>query len=142
MPASWALSGPYFLAFGLLSGVAGFRVGWRFGRGIVLPVIQALFGWTAFLLAWEFVGPVWAAAAVLAWALGTTLASVYVFLGRPRETDQRVLRARAYRESMLDWLETGATLGARPREVLWYAAAAVLTANLASIAMGAILLNY
>jgi len=117
---------------------------------VALPVFQGLLGWAAFLSSWMFVGPAWAAVTEMAWALGTTLASVYVFLGHPRETDERVIRAKAYREGMLEWLATrrgpekqpAATAVAHIRETIWYAAAAVLTANLVSIAMGAVLLNY
>lgn len=150
MPASWALTPPYFLIFAFLCGVAGFRVGWRLGNRVALPIAQAALGWVAFLLAWSIVGAGWAAVSVLFWALGTTLASIYVFIGHPKETDERVLRAAAYRASMLGWLQTGAGPESRPiqtarqhlREAIWYTAAAVATANLGSIAMGAILLNY
>jgi hypothetical protein len=50
---------------------------------------------------------------------------------------------------MLDWLETGngpekrpaATAASHLHEVIWYTAAALATANFASLAMGAVLLN-
>jgi hypothetical protein len=150
MPGSWALSPPYFLMFGFLCGVAGFRVGWRLGTRVALPLTQAALGWTAFLLAMRVVGVRWAAASVGAWALGSTVASVYEFVGQPNETDERVIRAAAYRASMLAWLQTGDGPELRPaltalqhlREAIWYCAAAVTTANLGSLAMGAILLNY
>jgi hypothetical protein len=125
-------------------------VGWRFRRPAALVVAQSLFGWAAFLLAFALVGAAWAAAAVGLWALGTTLTSVYVFLGHPKEADAVVIRAASYRASMIAWLRTGvvpethaaATLGRHTREAIWYTAAAMATANLASIAMGAVLLNY
>jgi len=150
MPASWALTPPYFLVFAFLCGIAGFRIGWRIGGRLALPAAQAVLGWVAFLLTWTVVGAGWAAVAVLLWVLGTSLVSIYVFLGRPKETDERVIRAASYRASMLVWLETGAGPQSRPvgtarehlREAIWYTAAAIATANLASIAMGAILLNY
>jgi len=150
MPAAWASTPPYFVVFAFLCGIVGFRVGWRLGTRLGLPIAQAALGWVAFLLAWSIVGPVWAAVAVLSWALGTSLASIYVFLGHPKETDERVVRAARYRASMLDWLQTGAGPESRPlgtvrehlREAIWYTAAAMATANLGSIAMGAILLNY
>lgn len=149
MPASWALTPWYFLIFAFLCGVAGFRVGWRAGNRLVLPLAQGALGWAAFLLAWDVVGPAWAAASAGMWALGTTLASVYVFVSHPRETDERVIRAGPYRAAMLDWLESGsgpekrpaATAAAHLREVIWYTAAAIATANFASLAMGAVLLN-
>lgn len=150
MPASWSLTPPYFLIFAFLCGVVGFRVGWRLGNRIALPIAQTALGWVAFLLAWSIAGAGWAAASVLFWALGTSLASIYVFLGHPEDTDERVVRAASYRASMLGWLQTGAGPKSRPlqtaqqhlREAIWYTAAAVATANLGSIAMGAILLNY
>ena len=149
MPPAWTLTPPYFLVFGFLCGVAGFRVGWRVGGRLALPAAQGLLGWAAFLLAWDAVGPAWSAGVVGAWALGTTAASVYVFVGKPSETDERVFRAAPYRASMLEWLETGigperrpaATVASHLREAIWYTAAAMATANLASLAMGALLLN-
>jgi hypothetical protein len=149
MPSSWALTPPYFLVFAFLCGVAGFRLGWRIGKRLVLPLAQSALGWVAFLLAWDVVGPVWAAVSVGTWVLGTTAASVYVFVSHPRETDDRVMRAAPYRVSMLDWLETGngpekrpaATAKAHLHEAIWYTAAAIATANFASLAMGAVLLN-
>jgi hypothetical protein len=150
MPASWALTPPYFLGFAFLCGVAGFRVGWRIGNCLALPAAQSALGWVAFLLAWTFVGPSWAAVSVLHWALGTTLASIPEFVAHPREADERVIRAAAYRGSMLAWLQTGDASEARAaatarrhlREAIWYTAAAVATANLGSLAMGVVLLNY
>ena len=150
MPAAWSLTPPYLLSFGFLCGVVGFRIGWRTRNRIVLPLLQGFFGWWAFLMAWSILSTAWAAATVAGWAVGTTVASVYVFYGRPAETDERVLRAIPYRVAMLEWLATGEGPERRPlatavthlRELIWYAAAAVLTANLASIVMGAVLLNY
>lgn len=149
MLAPWTLTPHYSLIFSFLCGVAGFRIGWRFGNRVVLPLVQGALGWAAFLLAWDVVGPAWAAASVGMWILGTTVASVYVFVGHPKETDERVLRAAPYRTSMLAWLETGtgpekrpaATAASHLREVIWYTAAAIATANFASLAMGAVLLN-
>jgi hypothetical protein len=150
MPATWALTPPYFLTFAFLCGIVGFRTGWRTKSRVALPLIQGALGWVAFVVAWSFVGSAWAAACVGAWSLGTTLVSVYVFSGRPAETDERVLRAKPYRETMLDWLATGRGPETRPaatafqhlRELIWYTAAAIASANFASIVMGAILLNY
>lgn len=149
MLASWTLTPHYSLIFAFLCGVVGFRIGWRFGHRVVLPLVQSALGWAAFLLAWDVVGPAWAAASVGMWVLGTTVASVYVFVRHPRETDLRVIRAAPYRASMLAWLETGSGPEKRPvamalshlREAIWYTAAAIATANLGSIAMEAVLLN-
>jgi len=150
MPDRWTLMPPYFLVFAFLSGVVGYRMGWRFRSRVALPLVQGTLGWVAFLVAWSFVGAYWAALAAGTWALGTSLASIFVFFGNPAETDQRVLRAAEYRASMLDWLATGrgpesrpaATIAQHAREVIWYTAAAIFTGNLASLVMGAALLNY
>ena len=106
MPASWALTPSYFLVFAFLCGVVGFRIGWRMKHRFALPLAQGFLGWLMFLLAWTTVGAGWSAASVGAWAIGTTVASVYVFLGHPKETDERVIRAAEYRVSMLAWLES------------------------------------
>ena len=150
MLASWALSPLYFLSFGFVCGLVGFRLGFRMGSRVALPLVQAVLGWAAFLLAWSFLGAAWAGATVAAWALGTTVASIYVFFGHPAEADARVVRAVPYRAAMLSWLQAGGepgagavvTAGQHLREAIWYTAAAMATANLGSIAMGAVLLNY
>jgi hypothetical protein len=150
MPAAWALTPPYFLVFGFLCGAVGFRMGWRFRHRAALILTQGALGWAAFLLSWTMVGAGWAAASVGLWAIGTTVTSVYVFFGHPKEADERVMRAGSYRASMLAWLQTGegpeaqpvATVRQHVREAIWYTAAAMATANLGSIVMGAILLNY
>ena len=150
MPAPWSLTLPYFLLFGLVCGAGGFRVGWRLPGRIGLPLAQGLLGWVAFLVAWTILGPRGAAATVGAWALGTALTSLDAFVRAPREADARVLRAAPYRSEMLSWIEMrrgpesvpGATALRHLRELIWYLAAAALTANLGSIVMGAILLNY
>ena len=150
VPASWSLTPQYFLALGFLSGAVGFRIGWRTARPAALPAAQALLGWGVFLLAWSIVGPAWAAASVGSWALGTSVAGIYEFARRPKDADARVARAASYRASMLEILATGrgpetrpgATLVHHLRETIYYLAAAVLTANLASLAMGAALLNF
>lgn len=125
-------------------------MGWRIGNRAALPIAESLFGFLAFLLAWSIAGAGWAAVSVLLWAAGTSVASIYVFLSHPKETDERVIRAASYRSAMLTWLRTGAGPEGRPvataqqhlREAIWYTAAASLTANLGGIAMGAVLLNY
>lgn len=150
MLASWALSPLYFLSFGFVCGLVGFRLGWRMRSRVALPLVQAAVGWAAFLLAWTFLGAAWAAATVAAWALGTTVASIYVFFGHAAEADARVVRATPYRAAMLTWLQAAgasesgaaATVGQHLREAIWYTAAAMATANFGSMAMGAVLLNY
>ena len=149
MPAAWALTPAYFLVFAFLCGVVGLRIGWRLNHRFALPLAQSVLGWMAFLLASRMVGLGWGAASVGAWAVGTTVTSVYLFLRRPKEVDERVTRAAEYRASMLAWLESGigpeahpgATVTQHLREAIGYAAAAIATANLASLVMGAFLLN-
>lgn len=150
MAATWAITPPYFLAFSFVCGVVGFRMGWRTKKPLALPLLQGGLGWIAFLVSNSFLGTAWAAACVGAWAFGTSLVAVYVFVRRPEETDARVIRAAEYRKLMLDWLESGrgpetrvvATVTQHVRELIWYAAAAAVTANLLSTIMGALLLNY
>jgi hypothetical protein len=150
MRTGWVVSLPYFLALGFLAGVVGFRMGWRTKNRLALPIVQGGLGWGAVVLAWSFVGPGGAAGTVGAWAVGATLVSVYVFSGRPQETDERVVRAKEYRASMLEWLSTGkgpesapvATARSHLRELAIYLLAAIATANVLSVVLGAVLLNY
>lgn len=145
----WA-SPAYLMTFAAICGVAGFRVGWRSGNRFALPLAEGALGWTAFALAWTSRGPLWGAAAAGVWALATSVVSLYFFRRDAKRTDALVLRAAAYRATMLAWLTTGrgpesrpwATVGAHARELSIYLAAALLTANLASLVLGAALLNF
>ncbi len=140
----------YYLVLGAICGAAGFRLGWRWKNRFVLPLTQAVFGWVAFAAGWQAHGPAWAAAVVGAWAAGSTLVSIVTFTGAPAAVDRSVLRARSYRESMLDWLRSGKGPESRPVATFWthgrelaiYLLAAVATANFLSIAFGAVLLNH
>lgn len=134
---------------GLLCGLAGFRLGWRLGNRWLLPVFEGALGFLAFAYAWTTTGPRLAFASVLCWAAGTTLVSLYFFVPNPEAVEARVLRVKAYREEMLVWLRSGRSLAPRPlatagrhlHELVVYLAAAVLTANFASLVLGAVLLN-
>jgi hypothetical protein len=140
----------YFGVVGTLCGVLGFRLGWRSGSRFALPLLQGLFGFFAFAIAWRVVGAIFGVLAVGGWAIGTTLYSIHLFKKQRDRIDERVLRARAYRESMFAWLRSGRGPESQPlitarthlMELLLYLAAATLTANLLSIVMGAILLNH
>jgi hypothetical protein len=143
-------NGPlYFAVLGLLCGVVGFRLGWRSGLRPVLPLIQGLLGWVAFVAAWRGAGPGTAALAVGIWALGGTAVELWAFRGARDLVDRRVLGAARYRRQMLAWLTSGRGFAARPFATAWthlvelaaYLAAALVTANFLSIVMGAVLLN-
>jgi hypothetical protein len=139
----------YYVVLGLLCGIVGFRLGWRAGIRQALPAIQGLLGFVAFATAWRMAGPLVAALAVGGWALGSSLAGIPVFRGQPDHADRLVLGASRYREEMLEWLRTGrgpesrplATVRAHSIELLVYLAAALASANLFSMMMGAALLN-
>jgi hypothetical protein len=140
----------YFLILGAACGVVGFRLGWRIGNRWGMPLAQGIAGWTAFAYAWRWGTPGLAAATVGTWALATTLVSLYFFVPNAEAVDRRVLRAKEYRGAMLAWLRSGvgpestpfATLRRHLHETLVYVACALVTANLASIVLGAVLLNY
>lgn len=142
--------GLYLFSIGVLCGIVGFRIGWRAGHRVVLPVMQGIAGMTAFLAGWTLEGPWHAVAAVAGWALGTTAASVPVFRRDAARTDELVLRSAPYRAEMTRWLVTErgpestpvATTARHALELAAYLAAAVATANFAALVMGAILLNY
>lgn len=144
------LARSYVLLLGLLCGWMGFRLGWRSGNRIVLPLLQGGMGFLAFLYAWTFVSPFAASLAVGGWAIGTTLPAIATFRRHPVETDARVIRAPAYRAEMLRWLSTGIGPETQPRrtalahlrELAVYLVAAAATANAGGMALGAVLLNY
>ena len=145
-PVSWM----HVLVLGLLCGIVGFRLGWRGESRWLLPVIQGGTGWLAFAWAWSFAGPAQACVAVAGWAVGSTLVALRAFRARPGDVDQRVARAEPYRREMAGWLRTGRgpeaapgrTARAHAVELAIYLAAALATANLVSMMMGAMLLNF
>ena len=140
----------YHCVLGLLCGFVGFRLGWRTGQRIALPTVQGLLGFLAFAASWRAGGPFFGTLAVGGWAVGTSLISIPVFKSERQRIDEIVVRARAYRESMLAWLRSGRGPEAEPlataRAHLWelglYLLAAVISANLLSLVLGAVLLNY
>jgi hypothetical protein len=140
----------YFVVLGLLCGLVGFRLGWRSGQRITLPLIQGALGWVGFATAWRAGGAFAGVDAVLGWVAGTTMISLGRFRREPEAVDRIVLRAVPYRVTMFEWLRTGRGPETRPfrtalehtRELILYLIAAVSSANLLSIAMGAVLLNY
>lgn len=148
--AAFLHSNVYFFFLGLLCGVVGFRRGWSSGLRWLLPSLQGLLGFLGFAAAWWHDGALAGAVAVGGWAFGSTIVAIPAFWPAAERTDRLVLRAQPYRESMFDWLRTGrgpetrplATLRAHALELALYLAAALATANLASMILGAVLLNY
>lgn len=140
----------YFPILGVLCGIVGFRLGWRVHQRLLLPVVQSLPAALAFSAAWRVRGAMAAALTVGGWAIGCTLASTIAFAADPRRADRQVLWAERYRQGMLDWLRSGRGPQARPLATAWahlcelalFVVAAVLTANLLAIVLGAVLLNY
>ena len=118
MPATWATTPAYFLVFAFLCGAVGFRLGWRFHHRVALLAAQSAFGWMAFLLAWAMVGTGWAAVGQRVGARNDGHFGVRSFSATPAEADERVIRAAAYRASMLRWLESGEGPDAHPRAIL------------------------
>lgn len=106
-------------------------------------------GYLVFVVGWRLGGAWPATQAVAGWAVGTSLVSLFAFRREPDAVVGRVLRARAYRDEMLQWLESGRGPESRPLrtvrshvyELAAYLVAAVSTANLLSLVMGAVLLN-
>jgi hypothetical protein len=122
-------------------------MGWRLGHRFALPGAQALLGFVAFGASWRAAGPFAAVIAVAGWALGCTVVAVATFRDDRATVDRRVLRARAYRETMQDWLSSGSGFAAGPvltahlRELAIYLALATASGNLLALLAGAILLN-
>lgn len=141
--------GMWALVLGMLCGAAGFRLGWRTRNRWALPAVQGAFGFLAFGAAWKQGGPVAGAIAVAGWVAGSTAASLSRLRADPAAADALVLRAAAYRASMLDWLRSGrgfegrATGTAREhlRELAVYLFAALVSGNALAIVLGAVLLN-
>ena len=139
----------YVAALGLLCGAVGTRWGWRAGHRIVLPAMQGAVGFTAFFTAWHAGGPIAAAVASVGWAVGTTVASLVLFSGDRERIDERVLGARRFREQRFAALDPhtparprwDALLASRTRTVAPFLAAALASANLLSLVLGALLLN-
>jgi hypothetical protein len=140
---------PYLLVLGALAGALGTRIGWRLRHRLMLPAAQTALGVFAFLFGWNQRGATGGALAVGAWAIGTSVAAIPAFRAARDQLGTRVLGFAPYAASMRGWLASGEMLGASPsailrrhvRELAFYLAAALVSANLLAIGMGAVLLN-
>jgi hypothetical protein len=138
-----------FALIGLLCGILGFRLGWRTRDRWALPALQGAIGFVAFAIGWRYGGPIAGAVGIGGWVLGSTLYSLIVFQRDREQIDRRVLHARAYREARVaSWPPAGGglrSIGASWRRHLRALAVllllALLTANLLSMIVAAVLLN-
>jgi len=127
----------YFLVLGLVCGLVGSRMGWRLGQRHLFSLIQGLLGFVVFAGAWRATGPGAAALALGGWAVGVTLFDCFAFRGRPETVDRLVLKAWARGPASRPLRAVVAHL----RRVVVFVFLAFLTANLASIVFGALMLN-
>ena len=127
----------YFLFLGLICGLFGSRMGWRLGQRHLFALIQGLLGFLAFAGAWRVTGPGAAALALGGWAVGVTTFDLFAFRGRQETVDRLVLKAWAQGPASRPLRAVVAHL----RRVVVFVFLASLTANLASIVFGALMLN-
>lgn len=105
-------------------------------------------GFLAFASSWRVAGPLFAAASLVGWAVGTSLTAIYTFRQEPELVDTVVIRAATYRAAMREWLAggrgfpVGKTVVEHIRELAIYLILALVSANLLGLFMGAVLLNF
>ena len=130
--------------------VASYGVGWLLDRPLLVPLLNGAAGYPFMVLALRRGGVYLAVSRMLVWALALALCSTLLSYARPLHTDVLFINGESYRAQMFAWVLTG--VGAESRPALFipqqllhagiFAALAVLTASLAAIPMGALLMNY
>jgi hypothetical protein len=134
----------------LLLTIASYPVGLALGLRWLLPLLNAAPAWAvmaALLLRGDRRGAV---LAMLAWAATLAVCGTASFALWPRPVDGLVIHGPAYRDEMFAWIRSGIGAESSPRRFVpqhathlaLFVASSLATASLASIAMGAVLMNY
>lgn len=139
----------YFALLGLLCGVVSFRLGWRIGGRITLPLIQTLLGFLAFAASWRAGGSIAAAFAAGGWAVGTSLVGVGAFARDPQRAVDAIVGAQNLRRSTFEWIRRGrgprsgpgATVSRLVRLLSVFLIAAGVSAGALALGGGALMLN-
>jgi hypothetical protein len=134
----------------LLATLVSYPLGLALGQPLLLPVLNAgpaYVTMAALLLRRDRRGAV---VAMLAWAVTVAVCGTAVFALWPGPLDGRVIHGPAYRAEMFEWIRTGIGAESSPRRFLpqhathlaLFVASSLVTASVASIVMGAVLMNY
>lgn len=116
----------------------------------LLPLGQALLAWPVLLRDLRRGAVALAAVHMLFWSLLVSVLTIEATIHFPGASEAAILRGAAYREEMFTWIRTGVGAEGTPRQflpqhLLHYAltlALSLLTAGLAGLVLGAVLLNY
>jgi len=134
----------------ILATFLSYPIGLALARPWLLPLLNALPAW-ALMAALLLQGRRRAAVvAMLSWAAAMAVAGTASFACWPRAVDAVVIHGPAYRDEMFAWIRTGAGTESTPSRFIpqhathlaLFVAASLATASVASIAMGAVLMNY
>jgi len=134
----------------ILATFLSYPIGLAVGQPWLLPLLNAAPAWalmTALLLQGRRRAAV---LAMLAWAAAMAVAGTASFACWPQPVDGLVIHGPAYRDEMFAWIRTGAGTESTPSRFIpqhaahlaLFVAASLATASVASIAMGAVLMNY
>ncbi len=134
----------------LLATVVSYPLGLALGQAWLLPLLNAgpaYLTMAVLLLRGDRRGAV---VAMLAWAAAAAVCGTAAFALWPRPVDGLVIHGPQYRDEMLEWIRTGIGAESSPRRFIpqhathlaLFVASSLATASLASIAMGAVLMNY
>ena len=134
----------------ILATVLSYPIGLALAQPWLLPLLNALPAWylMAALLREGRRGE--AVRAMLAWAAVMAVAGTASFAWWPRPPDGIVIHGPAYRDEMFAWIRTGVGTESTPSRFIpqhathlaLFVAASLATASVASIVMGAVLMNY
>jgi hypothetical protein len=134
----------------LLATLVSYPLGLALGQPWLLPVLNAAPAWFTMAVLLLRGDRRRAVLAMLCWAGAMAVCGTASFALWPRPVDGLVIHGPAYRDEMFAWIRTGVGAESRPRlfipqhalHLSLFAAMSLATASVASIAMGAVLMNY
>jgi hypothetical protein len=139
------------LALGVVAAtVVSYPLGLRLGGGVLLPLLNTAAAYAAMAVLLKRGRRREAVLLMLAWAATLAITATTVFALRPEPPDARVVNGPAYRDEMFRWIRTGEGREGRPAEFIpqhvlhlgAFVALSLATGSLASMALGAALMNY
>lgn len=145
-----AFEGAGGLTLLVLATLVSYPLGLALGQVWLLPLLNASPAYAAMAMRLRRGDRRGAVVAVLVWAAALAVFGTIVFALWPTAPDALVWNGPAYREEMLHWIRTGEGSEGSPRlflpqhllHLVAFVVFSLITASVASIFMGAVLMNY
>ena len=130
--------------------LVSYAFGWALGVPLLVPILNTLAGFPFMVAALARGDLRLAIGRMLVWALTLAACATLLSYAQPWRTDALFLHGASYRTEMFGWVMTGRGAESDPSRFLpqhvlhaaVFAVLALVTAGVAALAMGAVLMNY